>query len=140
MAAASTIPFTAVWYLTSPMAMWVQMRIPDQFRQSRHLADRYLASLPAEAELAITTMGALGKPRVSHVRVGDLRPARARLGLVNYARDPARENARRPWWMFRAVPGFRIEDETTTGRRTRYEWDGVARQIRERGALQGGLE
>ncbi|KAK7739843.1 hypothetical protein SLS53_005435 [Cytospora paraplurivora] len=132
LAVASTIPFLAVWYLTSPMAMWIQMRIPNQFRRSKHLADRYLASLPADAEVTITTMGALGKPRLSHVRVSDLQPARRRFGLVNYVRDVTKENAVRKWWMFRAVGEFRIEDDTTTGRKSRFDWDGVAGQIRER--------
>ncbi|KUI63057.1 hypothetical protein VP1G_10186 [Cytospora mali] len=136
--AASTIPFLAVWYLTSPMAVWIHLRIPNQFRRSKHHAERYLASLPADAELAITTMGALGKPRVSHVRVSDLRPARRRLGLVNYMRDVAAENARRRWWMFRAVGGFRIEDAVTTGKGPRYkEWEGVARQIRGKALGEG---
>lgn len=69
----------------------------------------------------------------------DLQPARKRLGLVNYVRDSAsvdRENARRRWWMFRAVKGFRIEDETTTGRKTKYAWGGVARQLRQRARLE----
>ncbi|ROV93303.1 hypothetical protein VSDG_06894 [Cytospora chrysosperma] len=136
---ASTMPFLAVWYLTSPMAVWIQIRTPNHLRLRRHLADRYLAALPDDAELVITTMGALGKPRISHVRMCDLQPARKRLGLVNYVRDSAsvdRENARRRWWMFRAVKGFRIEDETTTGRKTKYAWGGVARQLRQRARLE----
>lgn len=139
MAAASTVPFLAVWYLTSPMAVWIHTRVPDQSRRAAHLAARYLAALPAGAEVTITTMGALGRPRLSHVRVADLRPARRRLGLVNYVReDAARENAARRWWMFRAVREFRIEDETTTGgRESRLGWDVVARQVRERGRRGG---
>lgn len=61
-------------------------------------------------------------------------------GRVNYVRDDAsvaRENARRRWWMFRAIRGFRIEDETTTGIKGKYDWEGVARQIRQRARLEG---
>ncbi|ROV93361.1 hypothetical protein VMCG_08442 [Cytospora schulzeri] len=184
--AASTVPFLTVWYLTSPMAVWIHLRTPNHLRTDRRLAARYLLALPADAELAITTMGALGRPRVTHVRVWDLWPAGApapppapsagggfpwetaaaspgemgmritgrtttggrRWGLVNYVRDGAsvaRENARRRgtrwWWTVffrRAVTGFRIEDETTTGRReAKYDWEGVARQIRQRARLEG---
>lgn len=133
------------------MAVWVQMLLPNHARRTKRQAVLYLAALPAEAEVAITTMGALGKPRVSHVRVCHLWPAarpgssggilaRPRFGLVNYVRDErsvAGENARRAWWMFRAVRGFRIEDETTTGTKGKYDWDGVARQIRQRARLEG---
>lgn len=131
-AVASTIPFLGVWYLTSPMVVWIHMRVPDKYRQSKHMLGQYLDAPPADAPLAITNMGAVFKPRISHVRLSDLRPERKRFGLVNYTRDTTKENAQRKWWMFRAVGGFRIEDETTTGSKTKWIWDLVAKQIRQR--------
>lgn len=108
------------------------MRVPDKYRRSKHVLDLFLDNPPADAEVAITNMGAIFKPRVSHVRISDLRPERKRFGLVNYTRDTTKENAQRRWWMFRAMGGFRIEDETTTGSKTKWAWEAVARRIRER--------
>lgn len=138
MAVASTVPFLAVWYLTSPMVVWIHMRVPDKYRRSKHVLDLFLDAPPADAEVTITNMGAVFKPRISHVRISDLRPERKRFGLVNYTRDTARENARRKWWMFRAIGGFRIEDETTTGSKTKRAWEAVARQIRQRAREEKG--
>lgn len=131
-AVASTIPFLAVWYLTSPMVVWIHMRVPDKYRRSKHVVDLLLDAPPADTEVAITNMGAIFKPRVSHVRISDLKPERKRFGLVNYTRDTTKENSQRKWWMFRAMGGFRIEDETTTGSKTKWAWEAVARQIRTR--------
>jgi hypothetical protein len=127
-----TTPLLAIWYLTSPMVVWIHMRVPDKYRRSKHVLDLFLDNPPADAEVAITNMGAIFKPRVSHVRISDLRPERKRFGLVNYTRDTTKENAQRRWWMFRAMGGFRIEDETTTGSKTKWAWEAVARRIRER--------
>lgn len=132
MAVASTIPFLGVWYLTSPMVVWIHMRVPDKYRQSKHMLGQYLDAPPADAPLTITNMGAVFKPRISHVMISDLKPERKRFGLVNYTRDTTKENAQRKWWMFRAVGGFRIEDESTTGSKTKWIWDLVAKQIRQR--------
>lgn len=135
-ALAGTIPFLAVWYLTSPMAVWIHMSVPEQYRRSKHTLDLFLDAPPADAEVTITNMGALFKPRISQVKIADLRPEKRRFGLVNYTRDTARENAQRRWWMFRAMGGFRIEDETTTGSKSKWAWEAVARQIR--GKAQDG--
>lgn len=134
-----TIPFLAVWYLTSPMAVWIHVRVPDKYRRSKYALNLFLEAPPADAEVAITNMGVIFKPRVSHVRISDLKPERERFGLINYTRDTTKENAQRKWWMFRAVGGFRIEDETTTGptgSKTKWLWEIVAKQIRQR--AQGG--
>lgn len=135
MAIIGTVPFLAVWYLTSPMAVWIHVRVPDKYRRSKHALNLFLGAPPADAEVAITNMGVIFKPRVSHVRISDLKPERKRFGLVNYTRDTTKENAQRKWWMFRAVGGFRIEDETTTGptgSKTKWLWEIVAKQIRQR--------
>lgn len=132
LAVLGTTPLLAIWYLTSPMVVWIHMRVPDKYRRSKHVLDLFLDNPPADAEVAITNMGAIFKPRVSHVRISDLRPERKRFGLVNYTRDTTKENAQRRWWMFRAMGGFRIEDETTTGSKTKWAWEAVARRIRER--------
>lgn len=134
MAAAGVVPFLAVWYLTSPMVVWIHMRVPDKYRRSTHALQQFLDAPPADAEVTITNMGALFKPRVSLVRISELRAESKRFGLVNYTRDTARENSQRKWWMFRAMGGFRIEDETTTGSKSKtpWIWYTVAKQIRQR--------
>lgn len=137
MAVAGIIPFLAVWYLTSPMVVWIHMSVPDKYRRSKHVLDLFLDAPPADAEVTITNMGAAFKPRISQVKISDLRPARERFGLVNYTRDTTKENSQRKWWMFRAMGGFRIEDETTTGSKTKWAWEAVARQIRQRAAPKG---
>lgn len=131
MAVIGSTPFLLIWYLTSPMAVWIHMRLPDKYRRSKHVADLFLNNPPADAEVAITNMGAMLKPRVSHVKVSDLKPESRRFGLVNYTRDTTKENAQRKWWMFRAVGNFRIEDEIT-GSKSKWAWDSLARRIRQR--------
>lgn len=110
------------------------MRVPDKYRRSKHVLGLYLDNPPADAEVAITNMGAIFKPRVSHVRISDLKPERKRFGLVNFTRDTTKENAQRRWWMFRAVGDFKIEDETTmpAGSKTKWAWEAVARRIRQK--------
>lgn len=119
---ASTIPFLAVWYLTSPMVMWVHLRVPKEVQRSKHRLERYFTNPPAGVSVIITTMGALGKPRVSHVKLADLQRVKQRLGLVNYARDTTLENAQRKWYEFPAVGQFMIEDAPTSGQKAKKPW------------------
>lgn len=55
-------------------------------------------------------MSAIAKPRYSNLKAGSLTPTQKRLGLVNYVRDTAEENARRKWYNFRAVGKFYVQD------------------------------
>ncbi|KAM3549302.1 hypothetical protein ARSEF4850_008929, partial [Beauveria asiatica] len=65
------------------------------------------------ARLTATTMSAIGKPRYSALRAGDLRPVRGRrrrFGLVNYARDAEAENRARRWYELPAVSQFHVPE------------------------------
>ena len=44
---------------------------------------QYLKKLPRDAELDLATIRWFGRPKVSRVRVGDLRPCSRRWGCVN---------------------------------------------------------
>ena len=163
-----TIPLASVTYLTGPFVTMIHIRLPPFTRQSREVLTRWLrsagtptattaattttgstitsgsASSPAapsaaEALLDITTMSLIGKPRISTVRVADLRPARERLGVVNYARDGVRAaNAALPWWRFRAVGKFGVtpggEGRVPSG----WVWTEVAAAIQRRAAAATG--
>ena len=75
-------------------------------------------------------MSVIGKPRVSALTVGDLVPVRRRFGLVNYLRgDVEAENARRRWYMFRAVGQFNV---TPGGERrvgSGFVWEEIERVV-----------
>ncbi len=64
-----------------------------------------------QAELEITTMSFIAKPRTSIVKLAELAPVNKRFGIVNVARDTAADNAARKWYMFRAVGNFYIQKD-----------------------------
>lgn len=119
---ASTIPFLAIWYLTSPMVMWIHIPIPKGFQRHPKRLEQFIEHAPPATEITLTTMGALCKPRVSTVQLKDLRREKRRFGLVNYVRDVSRENADRKWYQFRAVSEFRIEDERLLKSKAEQSW------------------
>lgn len=65
-------------------------------------------------------MSFIAKPRYSSLQAGDLTPTRRRFGLVNLVRDTDAENAKRSWYMFRAVGKFYVQEKGPV-RRVRYE-------------------
>lgn len=75
------------------------------------LLERFLAKPAANMGVYITTMGPLGKPRVTYVKLADLKPVKQRGGLVNYIRDVTQENKERKWYHYRAIGKFMIQDE-----------------------------
>lgn len=97
-----------VAYVSSPFVAHVHLRLPVYARQSRDILHRYAQNLPKDAILDITTMNAIGKPRLSQVKVADLNHVKQRLGMVNYVRDTKAINAQRPWYMGRAVRQFSL--------------------------------
>lgn len=119
---ASVIPLLAVWYMTSPMVMWMHIPVPKNCLSDARQLDRFIRHKASNVELAITTMGPLGKARITKLPLKDLRPDKRRLGLVNYVRDATRENAKRPWYQFRAVSQFKIEDGLLYNKKTKEPW------------------
>ena len=102
-----------VMFISGPFVNFVHLRLPPYARRSREIMTRYVKALPKDAELVITTMSALGKRRVSAVRIAELYPTRERFGLANYARDTTEINSKRAWWMGKVVRTFGIHPTTS---------------------------
>jgi hypothetical protein len=101
-----------VAYITAPFATYIHLRLPRYTRQSREMLLRYAKTLSKTAELDITTMNFVGRPRVTRLKVGDIHPVKRRFGVTNYARDTTQVNAKRAWWMGRAKAEFGIHSNT----------------------------
>lgn len=127
-----------VAWSTSPFVASVHMHLPPYARWSRAMLERFArAAPPATTRLDVTTISLIGKPRVSSVALADLRPARRRLGMVNFERDTAREDAGRRWWQFRAVGQFNVQDNNEGTIKTGWVWKEVAEGIRKRAGGAG---
>lgn len=112
----------AVWYMTSPMVMWMHISIPKKFVSDPAQIQRFIKLNASNVELAITTMGPLGKARITKLPLKNLHREKRRLGLVNFVRDATRENAKRPWYQFRAVSQFKIEDGLLYNKKAKEKW------------------
>ncbi|RTE78862.1 hypothetical protein BHE90_006636 [Fusarium euwallaceae] len=134
------IPIFFVAYTTSPFVTHIHIHLPPYARASRAILERFVGALPPSTPLTLTTMSAISKPRYSSIQAGDLSPVRRRFGLVNYVRDTTEENAKRRWYMFRAVSKFYVQDKRQ--RKVRYEkktdkvdgwiWDAIKERIDKR--------
>jgi len=102
------IPMVSVAYISGPFVNYIHLRLPAFARGSREMLLRYSKMLPKDAEIDITTMNFIGKPRVTRMKVADLYPVKQRLGMANYARDTTKINAERLWWMGKAVRQFGV--------------------------------
>src|ERR1700733_15250040 len=120
-----------VGYISGPFVTYIHLRLPSFARNSREMLMRYSKNLPRDAELDITTMNFIGKPRVARVKVADLFPVKERFGQVNYARDTKAVNEKRPWGMGKAVRQFGVHGDT---RRIMggEVWDNIAKAISKR--------
>ncbi|RDL29781.1 Uncharacterized protein BP5553_10646 [Venustampulla echinocandica] len=102
------VPMVVIMYISGPFVNYIHLRLPPFARHSREMMIRYSKSLPKDAEVDITTMNLLGKPRVARMKVSSLYPIKERFGLANYGRDTKELNSKRPWWMGRAVRQFGV--------------------------------
>jgi hypothetical protein len=134
---AGFIPITFVAYTTAPLVSFLHMYIPAVARVSRTNLERFVKSLPPTARLEVTTLSLIGKPRVSYLEAKDLFPSRARLGVANFSRDTAAENARRKWYMYRAVGDFSLQGGNR-GVKEGWIWDELRRRV-ERKAVGVGI-
>jgi hypothetical protein len=135
------LPVLFVLYTSAPFVTHIYIHLPPAARASRAVLERWVRGLPPSAELTVTTMSAIGKPRYSILKAADLIPARRRLGVVNYIRDTQAENAERQWYNFRAVGQFYIREQSAP--KARYEkknlvegwiWDAIKDKIAKRAA------
>ncbi|KAM3515435.1 hypothetical protein MY11210_000997 [Beauveria gryllotalpidicola] len=149
------IPFFFVAYTTSPFVTHLHIHLPVSARTSRAALERFVVGAAPSARLTATTMSAIGKPRYSTLRAGDLRPVRRRrrrrLGLVNYARDAEAENRGRRWYELPAVSQFHVPEGgrgaakermvVSKGGRNLVEpwiWDVIKERIAKRSGEAGG--
>ncbi|KAI1464004.1 uncharacterized protein F4812DRAFT_444176 [Daldinia caldariorum] len=126
------VPMVFVAYTTSPFVSFIHMRLPPVARQSEDMLRRFARAIPADAELEVTTMSFIAKPRVSRVKASELRPVSRRFGIVNLARDTAAENAARPWYRFRAVGQFNVQFNTAS--RAPWVWESIMATIQKQRA------
>ncbi len=75
-----------VAYTTSPFVVYVHLRLPYYARRSPDILTRFSRTLAPTTELDITTMRFTGWSGITRVRLGELKPARKRLGVVNLTR------------------------------------------------------
>ena len=66
---AGLVPVTVIAYISSPFVTYIHLRLPIFARQSHEMLLRYSKTLPKTAELDITTMNFIGKPRVTRVKM-----------------------------------------------------------------------
>lgn len=130
MAVGATIPVIAIWYLTYPMVMWMHMRVPKDIQRSQVQIEKFLKYPAADTGVYITTMGPMCNPRVTFVKLADLKPVKQRFGLVNYARDVTQENRERKWYQYRAIGKFMIENDRQRG--VRWTWYALIEAFRKR--------
>ncbi|KAK1757351.1 hypothetical protein QBC47DRAFT_399692 [Echria macrotheca] len=133
-----TIPLAFVAYSSAAFVSTMTLHLPPFARSSTEMLKRFVANVPPTTRLDIVTMSFIGKPRTTALRVGEMRAVDRRLGMVNFVRDTAGENATRRWWEFRAVGKFHVQ----TGRNEKvlkngWVWSEVAGVIRKRGGGGG---
>ena len=111
-----SIPMLFVAYTTSPFVTYVHIRLPPFARQSRELLNQWSKKLTADTEIDLTTMGFYGLPRVSRVRLADLRMRKARLTSANLVRVNHPELKKRSWWMGRKPDAFYVARQLSKGK------------------------
>ncbi|KAK4128658.1 hypothetical protein N657DRAFT_32704 [Parathielavia appendiculata] len=132
------IPAVYVAWSTGPFVAAIHMHLPPYARWSRAILERFARTAPLNTRLDITTMTLIGKPRVSSMTLGDLRPESRRFGMVNYVRDTTLANAQRKWWRFRAVGEFNVQPQQGSGGvKTGWVWNEVKEGIDRRVAAAG---
>jgi hypothetical protein len=127
LAATGLIPLAFVSTTTAPIATAIHLHLPAYARANARLFERFVASVPpSEATVDMTTLSFIGKPRVSRMKLSELRhvppdkPWRHTvLGLVNWERDTEAEDRRRKWYHYRAIGKFGVH---WANKGVRYAW------------------
>ncbi|KAK4193290.1 hypothetical protein QBC35DRAFT_446436 [Podospora australis] len=134
--ACGIIPVVYVAYFTSPFVAHIHLHLPPFARWSRPILEKFVKTAPPNTKIDITTMSLIGKPRVSSMMLSDIKPAKSRLGLVNYARDTTLADKGRKWWRFKAVGEFSIQETHVDLKKikTGWAWKELAEQIHKKAA------
>jgi hypothetical protein len=130
------VPFCFIAYVTTPFVTLVHIHLPDFARQSKEILHRFAKNPPANTRLELTTISIIGKPRVSLMTISDLKPTSKRFGLINYTRDTTAINAKRKWYMYRAVGQFNIPKRPGEDAKDAGIWDDIAATISRRAQPQ----
>ena len=99
--ALGAIPMIFVSRTAAPFVAFVHIRPPLWARRSRRDLMRFFSAggIPPSTEVDLTTIGALGRSRVSRIPFGELWPTRSRFGIQNIVRKSDNDTTiKRPWW------------------------------------------
>ena len=141
MVACGLIPFLYVTYSTSPFVTTIHVHLPPFARSSQEMLARFARTVSPSTRIDVTTMSVIGKPRTSSMVVGDLKPTKKRLGMVNYERDTEALNRGRKWWRFRAVKYFNVQQLTAKdAKRVPNAWVWLEIAKAKARAAKGGME
>ncbi|KAB8302160.1 hypothetical protein EYC80_005607 [Monilinia laxa] len=124
------VPMIFVAYITSPFVNYIHLRLPNFARNSRDLLMRYSKNPPKDAQVDITTMNFVGKPRVTRFDVSELKAVKQRFGVGNFSRDKKKIDATRKWWMPKAVRLFGVHGGAGKVRDGE-AWENIAKKIRK---------
>lgn len=123
------VPMLFVSYVASPFVAHIHLRLPSYVRYSQTVLQRYTRTLPPDATLEFTTMNSIGVPRITPVKISDIRPVRQRLGMVNYATVKV-DDGPRTWWMANVrLFGVHGEDKTKSQKEV---WENIVNGIERR--------
>ncbi len=134
-----TLPFLIVRRATSPFVAYVHLRLPTYARQSQDLLERYAKNLPKDAELDITSLTSLGRPRVSRMPVSALAPvsrSQRWLGVENFTRSSEELMAGRRWWAGKPMANFSIRGGSSRCKEA-WVWDLVVASIKKNAGRAG---
>ncbi|KAK0657377.1 hypothetical protein B0T16DRAFT_59401 [Cercophora newfieldiana] len=125
-------PLVYVTYSASPFVTAIQLHIPPFARTSTEMLRRFAANAPPTTQLEIITQSMIGKPRVSSMKLGDLKPANKRFGMVNFERDTTIANKERKWYHFRAIGNFNVQKGNEGKIKHGWVWPEIAKTITKR--------
>lgn len=128
-------PLVYVTYSASPFVTNIQLHLPPFARTSTEMLRRFVANAPPTTQLEIVTQSMIGKPRVSTMKLGDLRPTKKRLGMVNFERDTVIANKERKWYHFRAIGNFNVQRGNEGKLKNGWVWPEIAKTITKRGTI-----
>jgi len=77
------LPLAFMQYLSPPYVTHAYLHLAPFARYSRQHLKRYLQKLPKDAEMELATIRWFGRPKLTKVKVGDLRLSKERWGCVN---------------------------------------------------------
>ncbi|KAK4231185.1 hypothetical protein QBC38DRAFT_467071 [Podospora fimiseda] len=133
------VPLLYVAWSTSPFVASIHMHLPPYARWSPAILQRFIRTAPANTKIDVATMSLIGKPRISSMTIGDLKPCKKRFGMVNYERDTKALNAQRKWWRFKAVKYFTVQNGNEEKVKTGWVWRELSERI-EREWRKGGKD